>query len=564
MLKSFVDANESQIEKNSDSLKDRIFSCFKCYKVGKLPRKKALKELDYCSKLTQDSLKKICEKHSIDFWLAFVRSLPIVLQHWNDAWIAYATLAIVKYSNWTQDTTLGQVKMDNQFGVVFSITEKDLFNCCDIATLSRILDEMNGIKRWLGKGANILHKGFGKVDIQIPPEVKLAVEHYERRRPHNSILADEALFLDKSTQIPIIESFVKNPLIILKQASPSLSSAIINKTGETFRLKYTLIPINPKTFIDLIRPYEEAIEDIFKINLDAIMHLLISFSTLLLTSILLPDDSNKFAFDQSPTDEIFKHKFQFMVKFYQKGFLRFPEDHLRESLSSIPIPPYSDSLINAQKLVTTFFSSFLLKEQGREKIDVASLQPIPLIYTSPSNNCYLDFLWVDDFLRYLIKRAREWFPSQHGDRFTLALKRLIKQQSTKAVVISQNREYKSSSGKRTEIDLLIKVGSILYVVECKAYAKSRQFWLGTPKAINDRLSRIKKAVNQAKKAANVLTDILKSGNLAISEVSKVEWVVCTPTQEFLKPLDIFGLLAENIPRVCTPEELINHLNELVR
>ncbi len=38
--------------------------------------------------------------------------------------------------------------------------------------------------------------------------------------------------------------------------------------------------------------------------------------------------------------------------------------------------------------------------------------------------------------------------------------------------------------------------------------------------------------------------------------TRVTAVVCTPSIEFLKPLDEFGMVTESIPRVMTPEELL--------
>ena len=40
----------------------------------------------------------------------------------------------------------------------------------------------------------------------------------------------------------------------------------------------------------------------------------------------------------------------------------------------------------------------------------------------------------------------------------------------------------------------------------------------------------------------------------------VEWLVRSPTQEFLIPLDEHAMLTENIPRVSTPEELVSYLS----
>jgi hypothetical protein len=346
---------------------------------------------------------------------------------------------------------------------------------------------------------------------------------------------------------------------VLGKLAPQISTAELRKTGQEFPINYFPKPYNPNAFINLLKPYEEAVEDLFGTGINAIMHTLHAFCYLVMNSLPGPDDSDRFVFDQDPEDDDFAHRFSFMLGMGRKGFVRFPESYIRARLASIPVPPYSSSAEDARNLVDSFFSAFLLDRDQRSKIDVVRLQPLPLIYTSPGNSCYFDYLFLSDFLRWLIVRGREWYPTQHGDRFTLALKRFIKQQVADVDVLPQRREYRSPSGERAQIDLLVHSHNVLYVIECKAFSKSREFWLGKSEAISERLQNIRKAVLQAQRATSIMSEVLRAGDPDIPEVDHVEWVVCLPTQEYLKPIDKFGLLEADIPRVCTPEEFVKHL-----
>jgi hypothetical protein len=168
-------------------------------------------------------------------------------------------------------------------------------------------------------------------------------------------------------------------------------------------------------------------------------------------------------------------------------------------------------------------------------------------------------LWIGEFIQTLVLRGKDWFSAQHGDRFTLTVKRTLEGDAPAATIIAWKHIYSASTGTRAEVDLLVYKNHVLYAIECKAFAKSRDHWMGKPDAIRLRAHKIADAVEQARKTAKVIAAICKSTPDEFPPATKVEWVLCLPTQEFLSPLGKFGLLANDIPRVCTPEELVTVL-----
>jgi len=159
-----------------------------------------------------------------------------------------------------------------------------------------------------------------------------------------------------------------------------------------------------------------------------------------------------------------------------------------------------------------------------------------------------------------LERAKEWYSTQHGDRFTLTLKKWI-ESHTKARVVGW-KQLVESDDEKAEVDLLIHSGSLLFVIECKAFRKSREFFRGDGDAVSYRCSLIREAVKQSEKAAAVVRNALTCGDNRIPPVERVEAVVCMPTQEYLRPFDEHGMLTTTIPRVCTPEELLRVLGEV--
>jgi hypothetical protein len=372
------------------------------------------------------------------------------------------------------------------------------------------------------------------------------------------LLADEGILVDRT--LPDIESFVEAPLIALGTPRPPLDRAILKQTGEAYAINYYPIPRSKRTLLRVLGPYDEALEDLFGTGAKTIADVLQSASTLILRSIPVPDEPEEaLAFDATLGDGDFANSFSFMLSLCRKGFVRLPEQHLRERLTQVMIKAGSTSLEEATACINSFFQAFCLREPGVGRLDVVRLEPLPILYTSPSRHCYLDLVWMDDFLRWLVVRSKEWFSSQHGDRFTLTLKRMLNERALGAQVLSQKNAYVAPSGARCEVDLLVEKAGVLYAIECKAYAKSRAFWLGEPQAISQRTQKLADAVQQAKKAAAIVQEAANAGLYDLPRLYRVEWVVCLPSQEFLNPVDKYGYLSYPTPRVCTPEELASHL-----
>jgi len=385
------------------------------------------------------------------------------------------------------------------------------------------------------------------------PDIEKAVEMYEKRRPDAQLMADEGMLV-----VPELSSFINFPIFGLGIPEHPLNEVVLNETGETLLINYFPTPLGSQSIRRVLSPYEEALDDLFGIGTDGIILVFEAFCKLVLQTMPVPDESDRLAFNANSEDETFEHKLEFIVNFFRKGFVRFPIDELQSSLIDSMVFSGVDKKI-AVETVHSFLKAFCLKDIDRLKIDVRILQPAYLLYASPGGQYYLDWLQMADFLRWLIVSSREWFSTQHGDRFTLALKTYVEKDARQAKIVSWKSKYSGRYGKR-EVDLLVFEGGTLYVVECKAFAKSRSFWLGEPRATASRISRINIAVKQAKEAATTIQDALKSELSSLPEVSRVEWVVCCPSQEYIYPWNKYGFLSEDIPRVCTPQELITHLN----
>ena len=308
----------------------------------------------------------------------------------------------------------------------------------------------------------------------------------------------------------------------------------------------------------------------FNAPVESILHMLVWISNNVLStlpmfeSIAEVEGKLRYVLEDDRERPDRERRLQFAVGIFRRGIVRFPKQYFREQAGAAAIPPYSCSELEANRHATKFLDVFSIGEKQRGQIDLMMLQPVPIMYDSPTGRTYWDFMHLDDFFRWLLVSAREWYSSQHGDRFTLALKNHLELE-TNAEVIAWKKNYRASDqasvAAESEVDLPIRNANRVYVVECKAYSKSRLFWLGEPDAVSDRSAKIGEAVNQAKKAQAVVESLRIAGEAELASNRPIDWVVCMPSQEFLKPFDRYGLLSTTIPKICTPEELSRYFND---
>ena len=105
----------------------------------------------------------------------------------------------------------------------------------------------------------------------------------------------------------------------------------------------------------------------------------------------------------------------------------------------------------------------------------------------------------------------------------------------------------------------MKNGKRLYVIECKAYAQSQQFFRGDPDAVQQQSSRLNFAYKQAETAAEAIKQEITLPDSPLNGQLDVQFCVCAPSQQFVRPFSRFGWLSDAVPKVCTPEELISVL-----
>ena len=465
-------------------------------------------------------------------------------------WKRYLNLGILRYSSLDRDSTFGTHPGEKGSNLYLGLTDEDFYDAFRLGKLASLLAYIADNIRWVGKGAKLCPTDLNSLNLEISDLVNASVSEYEKRRPRAMVFQDEGFLIPTGGPIEseylLLELFIPQEIFRLYVPDQDLSLSCTYMPGFT----------DAKHVFDQLRNYEDPIEDLFNVSIDAIAHVLRSLAIATFNSFPEIERIENFdivlAVDQDSA--LFEHKLKFMFGLCHKGSLRFSLAQWIENLSLIA-SPWGPTPEEAKPLVESFFNAFLLKTNEREKLDLSLLRPLPFVYGSPSGNVYVELSTIFDFLAWILDRAKDWYSSQHGDRFTLSLKRWI-ENHTDAKIICSKEKFPNKNGSQSEVDLLVLFNDSLYSIECKAMAKSRMFFRGDPVAIRQRRTKIKEAAQQAIRAAAAVQNALITGDNRLPAVNKVEWIVCTPTQEYLRPPDEFGFVTGTTPKVCTPEELV--------
>jgi hypothetical protein len=112
-------------------------------------------------------------------------------------------------------------------------------------------------------------------------------------------------------------------------------------------------------------------------------------------------------------------------------------------------------------------------------------------------------------------------------------------------------------GAQREIDAGLVSGDTLFVVERKAYAQNPKIDRGDWGARLGRQDQLIKFLDQARTLAEFISEERSGRNYDVpAEVTRVEPILCTPGVEFIWSRDEDLWVTEDIPRICTVDELM--------
>ncbi len=432
-------------------------------------------------------------------------------------------------------------------------TEDDLWVTLDAMTIAASMNHLRGIARWLGKGGKLIAPSPNEITIDRSTDVTLAVESYETRR--SGRLFDAGGFFSPQ---PDPEKWSNYRIPVFLALGRQMVEAPIGSQRWLAFERYAT-QLDGGGLARLLRGYDDALIETWGVGADPILHVLTALSMLIFhSSPQLVVREGCLRFLPSETAEITERRVGFAFGLARKGFLKFPRASLPYQLGQV-LTPLSGDQKEGERLVNAFLDAFLIDPARVRDMDVIAAKGTPFFHLSTDGQVYIDLLLVGDFLAAVIDGGKDWYAAQHGDRFVLDLKRWLDDVAPGSVVGARIPVPLPDSAAFSDVDLLVRRGDTLITIECKAYAKSREFMIGAPRAVTARRGKIREAARQAQRTCEAFRRQVAAGQTEYSATSQVDWLVCSPTVEFLKPFSEYGMFNERMARIVTPEELLQIL-----
>ena len=263
--------------------------------------------------------------------------------------------------------------------------------------------------------------------------------------------------------------------------------------------------------------------------------------------------------------------FRVFYSWYQTGGMSFfrywqkayegpcPRKSVREELVSLL--PIACKTLGIQKSAIasnefeTAMKFWTLDIPNRKDIDLAYSGPHQVFLPVQSDKVFIDYAWI-------LRRLYDLFvgisiPDQNfkGD----ALESVVRKDKS----VLPTKPCKTRSGEKCQIDYAVARGSHLVIAECKAVGRSIAFDRGDPQAIKYRTDNVvERGLYEVDRKARWLAAHSVGTNYDVSQYSHILPVVVSPFVEFIPSQDTRYWVSKDIPRILTPTELENLLNDL--
>lgn len=125
-----------------------------------------------------------------------------------------------------------------------------------------------------------------------------------------------------------------------------------------------------------------------------------------------------------------------------------------------------------------------------------------------------------------------------------------------------HRKLLFSNGFERDIDVSFSFDNILFIVECKAFSVLPAFDRGEPTAIANRKEKLESGLKQVDTLCKLLCNETKGRNFEIQEnITHIVSLVASPHPEYIDISSDRYFLTPAIPRVCTPEEIVEFVKQ---
>jgi hypothetical protein len=194
-----------------------------------------------------------------------------------------------------------------------------------------------------------------------------------------------------------------------------------------------------------------------------------------------------------------------------------------------------------------------LREDNRAVIDLLVASPQRVFLPAGGGRVFVDLAWVARILYNLYFALNPADGNFKGD----ALESVV----TEGKSVLPTKPCISKTGEKRQVDASFDAGATLVIAECRAKARSFGIEKGDPAAYALRAELVAKALQDADEKAAWLKANPVGRNYDVSRFKQILPIGVTPFGEYIHTLDPHFWLTEDLPRVITPEELRQILDD---
>lgn len=255
---------------------------------------------------------------------------------------------------------------------------------------------------------------------------------------------------------------------------------------------------------------------------------------------------------------LYYHKFQRGYLFHGGDILDIKKEVLKLLTSSADLNSFSaEHTIEQLDKILDFLT---LTSEKQKFVSLWSSGP-RYVFIQFQDNFICDYSAWFTIFRTLFFGLRNYDPtSQKGIEFEDTFALMAK--NSDLHVVMQSTEIRVE-GKKREVDVAVKIGTHLYLLECKAAERPIDFAIGNPKSINSRIKDFSEKVAQVTTLEEFVLKNKKGDNYDFSWATDVTGIVVSPYTEWIwsRSKELWLPDYPNTPRILSAIEAIDFLKK---
>ncbi len=226
--------------------------------------------------------------------------------------------------------------------------------------------------------------------------------------------------------------------------------------------------------------------------------------------------------------------------------------------SLIKVPVISQNSLTKEEILK-FVEAFTLNDEMRKKIDLTTAGPRPIFIPTWGNEFLIDYAALPSTLLTAMHFLRaDW--TTKGVVFENHVINEVKERGLN--IWKKLYELKGQDGTKIEIDLSIIFGNVMFICELRSITQSFAFLKGEREALNFRREKLERLLSECETKSTWLSTHKTGINFALpKDIVALIPVAVSPFVEYIWSKNGYYWLTERIPRICTPKELIEVINE---